>query len=118
MSSYSLENFMTVTPDGQHFNFWDAPFKNIHLYVSEQARVTVDAEWTANLPGIAKAYLGSEYLWWAVLMYNQIADPLNDVVPGVVLRVPNASQLAVFIQNNLTAQNSGNYLPTVAVTTL
>ena len=119
MSAYTIVNFWTTTQDGQHYNFWDASFKDMHLYVPESSRITVDSSMMANLPGIAASLLGSRYLWWAVLAFNpNVQDPLNDMVPGTVLRIPDARQLAVFIQSNASQQVSGNYLPGVSVTTL
>lgn len=118
MSIQNISNFMKLTPDGEHFDFWSAAFNDVHLYVKERTRIMVDAQWAANLPGLAAEYLGSRYYWWILLMYNGLADPLNDIIPGTILSIPDSQELGVFLQNRLASQNAGNYLPSVTVTTL
>lgn len=118
MSAQSIINYLQITPDGDHLNFWDAPFKDMHLYVPESTRIVIDAASAANLPGLADKYLGSPYYWWVLLMYNGLSDAVNEVVPGKILSIPDLQRLGVFLQNRVSSQNAGNYLPTVNVTTL
>ena len=119
LSSYSILRYMTLTQDGNHFNFWDGAFKDMHLYVRQSTTIVVDGQWEANLPGVAYAYLGTPALAWAVLMFNpDIQDPITDVKPGVMLRIPDASSLKDFLALKVTLQNSGNFQPSLAITTL
>lgn len=118
MSSQSITNYLLPTPDGDHFDFWGAAFTNMHMSVREVTRIQVNAETTANLPGIAAKFLGSRYYWWVILMFNDIYDPLNDVIPGTILKIPDAQQLNAYLQNRKASQDAGNYLPSVGVTTL
>lgn len=118
MSIQSITNFLEPTPDGEHFDFWSAAFNDLHLYVPERTRIQVNEETAANLPGIAAKFLGSRYYWWVILMYNGLSDPLNDIIPGTVLSIPDSQQFGVFVQNRIASKNAGNFLPTVGVTTL
>lgn len=118
MSAFAMGNFMEVLPDADHLNFWDGDFTNMHLYVPEVQRVVIDAAWAANAPGLAAEYLGSRYYSWVILMYNGLSDPINDLVPGTLIRIPDPKALGIFLSNRRDSRRSGNYLPTVQVTTL
>lgn len=116
MSTYQYENFVDPTLDGGELNIWDAHFKNIHLWVPTAETITVDAEWEANLPGLAAAKLGSRYLWWALMMYNGLQDPIADMKPGKVLNIPDASALVTFLNSSKSASTGTNYLPSTTST--
>lgn len=118
MSSYSYDQFTKATEDGGTINIWDAAFANLHLYVTTSETVTVDATWETNLPGLAAEKLGTRYLWWAILMYNGLIDPLRDIKPGVKLRIPDRSSLLSYMQTVLASSSSTNYLPSNAVSML
>lgn len=118
MSSQSITNYLKPTEDGQHFDFWSAAFTDLHLFVRESTRIQINGETTANLPGIAAKYLGSRYYWWVLLMFNGLADAVNDIKPGVILRIPNAQDLGNYLKSRKAELDAGNYLPSVGVTTL
>lgn len=44
-----------------------------------------------------KAY-GNSSLWWAILEFNNIRDPLFDIRPGHVFRIPELTRLLEAIQ--------------------
>jgi hypothetical protein len=39
-----------------------------------------------------KAY-GNSDLWWAILEFNGISDPLFDIIPGQIFRIPEIGRL-------------------------
>lgn len=118
MSAQSITNYLAPLEDGTHFDFWGAAFNDMHLYVQELTRIQIDAEGAANLPGLAAKFLGSRYYWWVLLMYNGLYDPLNDIIPGAILKIPNPQQLNTYLQNRKAQENAGNYLPSVSVVVL
>lgn len=118
MSTFNLANYLEVTPDGDHFNIWDAPFRDIHLRVPTSRVITIDASTQANLPGIAAEYLGSRYLWWALLFYNGITDPISGVYSGLILKVPDREALLVYLENRRSLNSAGNFLPNISATVL
>lgn len=91
MNTNSYTNWYTV--DNETLNIWDSVINNLRQLPYSDL-VAVDAQWQHNLPGLAQQYLGSMYLWWAVLMYNGLYDPIDDIVPGVVLKIPDKSSLS------------------------
>lgn len=42
---------------------------------------------------IAYRNFGDERLWWVVADFNDILDPMVDLVPGAVLRIPSLTRL-------------------------
>lgn len=46
-----------------------------------------------NLHLIAYRNFGDERLWWVVADFNDIMDPMLDVAPGTVLRLPSMTRL-------------------------
>lgn len=53
----------------------------------------VNAYEACRLDLIAYKYYNNQLLWWIIAQANDIHDPFNDVVPGMVLRIPNLTTL-------------------------
>jgi hypothetical protein len=53
----------------------------------------VTAKDVANLPGISFNVYGTTDLWHIILAFNGLSDPLNDLYPGLVLNIPNKSDV-------------------------
>lgn len=80
-----------------------SPFTNIRFGVEVDSIITVGAEYEANLPGLAFDYYGDQSYWRAILAFNGLADPINDVMVGTVLGMPNKSSLDAFMTSNQSA---------------
>lgn len=108
MMSPTLEaaTFMDVSADGTEFNVYDAKFKNVRFTVSVGKIITVDAGTEANLPLIAEREIGDKYLWWVLLDYNGLLDPIQDITPGVKLKIPDRAGLLAFLQRDTTSYTS------------
>lgn len=118
MSAYNVANFMQITEDSLHLEIWTASFVDIHRFVPPARTLVVDRKYAANLPGMAAEFLGSRYLWWAILMYNGLADAINDVRPGVKLLIPDKDALVSYLQSRTSDRDSSNYLATLQPTLL
>lgn len=55
--------------------------------------VEVDHSLEHRLDLIAHIYLGNSKLWWLVAQYNAILDPFEEVIVGVIIRVPSLTRL-------------------------
>lgn len=97
MARFDVENFLPLTEDGKSFDVFSSPMRHIRL-VTTDAIVTVDAAMAYNLPTLAYKYLGETGLWWALLMYNQLTDPVRDIVPGLKLKIPRKSELVQLLE--------------------
>lgn len=118
VTQYDINQFMAITDDGGSLNFWDADFRNLNLIISATETVLVDAEWSYNLPGLAAKKLGSRHLWWVLMVYNGLSDPINDVVPGVTLAIPDRHRLLAFLEATKAARATANITNGGTLTTL
>lgn len=60
---------------------------------TQDAYHTVNSYEAYRLDLIAYHYYGNALLWWVIAQANGIRDVFNDVVPGMVLRIPNMATL-------------------------
>lgn len=115
-SPMSYTNWCSIVDND--IDIFDAAFKDMHLHVAASSTVVIDSTWEANLPGLAAEKLGDRFLWWALLMYNGIVDPVKEVFPGVVLRIPDPGQLKSYLALRRAQMSGRNYLSPQAVTSL
>ncbi len=100
-SIYDCENYLTLTEsDNERWDIYDAAFKNLRYLVPASKTIVLTSADSANLPGIAATYLGSRFLWWALLAYNGLYDAIEDVGPGVTLNIPDPAALITFLKAN------------------
>lgn len=97
MARFNVENFMPLTEDGRSFDIFSSPLRHIQAVTTESI-VVVTAGLAHNLPTLAHRYLGDTGLWWALLMYNQLTDPIADVTPGLQLKIPRKSELVQLLE--------------------
>jgi hypothetical protein len=89
---------MTVTADRSDHNIYDAKFKNIKFSLGAARLVVVDASTEANLPGLAEMYLGDQSLWWILLDFNGLVDPIQDIRSGARLLIPERRTVIAFLE--------------------
>lgn len=51
--------------------------------------IRVPAEPGDTWSSLAYAYLGDPELWWAIAIFNNVFNPLEDPKPGTVLTIPS-----------------------------
>ena len=62
--------------------------------------VIVGKDDEANLPGLAYRHLGDTALWWVLLEYNGLVDPIKDVVVGLTLKIPQRKSLIAYLESS------------------
>lgn len=103
MKTLEAANFMSPSADGTEYNIYDAKFKNVRFRVAVGKIITIDAGTEANLPLIAEREMGDKYLWWVLLDFNGLIDPIQDITPGVKLKIPDRAGLLSFLQRDTTS---------------
>jgi hypothetical protein len=53
----------------------------------------VEKKFVGRLDLIAAVYAGEPRYWWAIAMLNNILDPANDVVEGLIIYIPTTERL-------------------------
>lgn len=99
MARFDLSNFCSLTEDSQDLDLFTAKFKDLALVATTSRFITIDASTEANLPFIAEKYLGSSSLWWTLLMYNGLLDPIEDISIGRRLSIPSRSSLITLLES-------------------
>lgn len=60
--------------------------------------ITLTADLIARPDLIAHKAYGNSTLWWAILQYNSIRDPIFELRSGQVLRIPTMDRVNTAIQ--------------------
>lgn len=99
-STYDFESYATVcAQDNGRWDILNNSINNIRFTVPAEKTITLTIDDVANLPGIAAKYLGSRFLWYVLLHYNGLYDSLNDLKPGMTLRIPQLDPLLNALKN-------------------
>ena len=79
-------------------------YKNLRFSVPMIKYITIDAANEANLPGISYAEYGTTELWRAILHANGLSDPINDVIVGSRIGIPEQGALIQYLTRALEQQ--------------
>jgi len=81
-------------------------YANMRYSVTVDKVVTIDAKYEANLPGLAFDYYADVEYWRAVMWFNGLSDPINDVCVGAKIGMPNKSSLDAFFAAAIATKNN------------
>ena len=108
MARFNLTDYVGTTEDGR-VDIWSAKFINLRFSVSLAKVITVTSGFEANLPALASKYLDDQNLWWAILHYNGLIDPIHDVRVGSVLKIPDRNSLLSFLENKSVSSKTNRF---------
>jgi hypothetical protein len=98
-----MQQYSTVTPvvklldNTYDIDIFNSRYANMRWSVVPDVLITIDSKYEANLPGLAFDYFGSQDYWRAILAFNGLNDPLNDICVGAVIGLPSRSSLDTFM---------------------
>lgn len=95
-------NYSEVTPFTLDVGFdpFKSAYKNLRFNVRMARFITIDSKYQANLPGLAHDVYGDKNYWRAILYANGLSDPINDVVVGVRLGLPDIDSLKAYLSRD------------------
>jgi len=108
MARFDVSSYVSCFDDGR-VDIWSAKFINMRFSVTLSRVITVTSGFEANLPALAKKYLDDQNLWWAILHYNGLLDPIHDIRIGAVLRIPDRNSLLSFLENKSTVTKTNRF---------
>jgi len=76
----------------------ESKLQNIRYAVPIARTVVIDSGTEANLPLLAEIHLGSMDLWWALLHFNGMIDPIDDVYVGRGINIPDRVSLLSYLE--------------------
>jgi hypothetical protein len=71
----------------------------------------VERKFVGRLDLIAAVYVGEPRYWWVIAMLNNILDPANDVVEGLVIYIPTVERLKNAITGKIGGVQSTREVP-------
>jgi hypothetical protein len=106
-SNYDYEMYATIcAQDKGRWDILKCSINNIRFTVPLSQTIVVTASDIADLPGLAARYLGTRFLWYAILHYNGLYDSIADVSVGMTLNIPRLEPLLNALRTS--SAGSGN----------
>ena len=100
--SYDISALSPFLVDGK-LNIFESAYKNLRFNVRMSSYITIDASWEANLPGLSYSIYGTTDLWRVLLYANGLSDPINDIVVGARLGLPDINSVAAYLLRATTS---------------
>jgi len=107
VSGYSGDfNYSSYTPydNTGYYDIFKSGYKNVRFAAQPNQKMQLDNSTAYNLPGLAFNLYGDTSLWYGLLAYNGLSDPLTDIYPGLVLQIPAKSDLINYISQTNNPQ--------------
>ena len=98
-----MKEYQEVTPVVQRLDttyeldHLKSSYTNIRFGVLPAQVILIDSKYQANLPGLCHDFYGDQKYWRAVLAFNGLTDPINDVVVGVKIGLPDPVSLQAYM---------------------
>ena len=99
-SRYNWSNCTPYDFSAKAYNVFLSKYKNLRYVMNEVDQYVVSSDDIANLPGISFKLYGTTDLWRILMEYNGLSDPLSDIYIGLVLRVPDKSDILTLLSQN------------------
>lgn len=91
-----------------YYNPFKSSYKNIRFILNKASTYTVTKKDIGRIATISYNVYGTTTLWRVILEYNGIHDPLSELVPGVVLEIPDKAQAIAYLTSALSSSNIGS----------
>lgn len=103
-SDYDYSRFTSLDNTGDAYNFVRSAYKNIRFAIPAVQTLVVKDPDVGNLAGIAFRVYGDVSLWRMILAYNGMQDPIQDMYPGQVLKLPAKTAVIQYLNSQLQSQ--------------
>lgn len=115
-TDYRRANYIPLSIDRLRLDFVNASYSNMKFVLTTSKVFVVTDAYESNLPGIAFTLYQDPGLWWVLAMYNGIIDPIDEIVTGLKLNVPDLAAINAFLDVNTKQQASSvNSIPTITL---
>lgn len=98
MKDYNEVTPVTVLLDNSFdLDVFKSSYANMRFGILPAQVITIDSRYQANLPGLAYDFYGDQKYWRAILSFNGLVDPINDVTVGTRIGLPDQSSVQAFM---------------------
>ena len=101
-NNYDISALSEFLADGK-LDIFNSAYKNLRFNVTMASWIVIDATYEANLPGLSFDTYGTTALWRVILYANGLSDPLNDVVVGKRIGLPDLSSVSAYLLRTRTS---------------
>lgn len=95
-ADFSYYKYTPIDETG-YYDIFRSGYKNLKFNVQTNQQLQLDASNAYNLPGLSYQLYGDTSLWYALLAFNGLKDPLTDVYPGLILLIPTKSDVVAYV---------------------
>ncbi len=103
-TDYNYAQHTPVDNTGKSYSVFRSGYKNIRFALSATRTYTVTQADEANLAGIAYKLYSDSSFWYMLLAFNALKDPLQQVVAGLILKVPSKSDVIAYLSAQQNTQ--------------
>lgn len=106
--SFDISKYLSPDPTTpySHWNIFDSRLHLLRFKIPHVKTITITSITAANLPLVAQQELGSHELWWTLLYYNGLSDPIKDISIGAQIRIPNKNKLLSELETSFQKSSS------------
>lgn len=105
-SDYDYSRFTPLDNTGEDYDQFRSAYKNIRFAIPTTQTMTVRESDIGNLAGIAYRVYGDVSLWRLILSFNGMQDPIQDMWPGQILRLPAKASVISYLNAQLYSQQN------------
>lgn len=99
---YNYSRYTPLDVTNSEYNIFKSAYKNIRFALPIAQKYTITHADQANLPGLSDELFGDTSLWRILLAFNGLADPIQDVYPGLVINVPTKASVIDYLSRQQT----------------
>ena len=74
-------------------DYMSAPYLNLNEYITKYSTHVISQAFEGRPDLISHKLYGSVDLWWVVCQFNGVVNPFTDLYVGLLIKVPDYSQL-------------------------
>lgn len=98
-------DYSNNTPIAQGvYSVFKSGYKNIRFALTTTQTYTIKQADMANLVGLAYTLYGDVSLWYALLAFNGLQDPIQEIYPGLILNIPSKSDVIAYLSKQKNEQ--------------
>lgn len=109
-TDYDFSNNTPLDNTLTNYNTFKSGFKNIRFAFAPTRTYVIDESDMSNLVGIAFRLYADVSMWYPLMAYNGIQDQVQEVYPGLILKIPNKSDVIAYL-----SASKGTQTPTQTI---
>lgn len=75
----------------------------------------VEAKFAGRIDQLSAIFLGDSRYWWLLAMYNNILDPIAEIVTGAVIYIPSPTRVQSILSGKAGGVPSTREIPTTVL---